>query len=145
MQRTPKTKPHREIARLAIAAGLIAFSLPLLPVYSDGSALFIFSRGWPLRLLISFFLIWWTNAFVVAVGIIYLRRGRVGVAGGVFLAVAMTLAIAIIQQVVNTAPHFGRWQTDLVLVLEIIEGGFLALAAARALGARAGDNLEEEH
>lgn len=145
MQTTPRTKPHREIARLAFGAGLIAFMLPLLPVYGDGSGLFIFSRGWPLQLLISFLLIWWTNALVVAVGILYLRRDRVGVAGGVFLAVALTLAIAIIQQVLNTAPHFGRWQTDLVLVLEIIEGGLLALAAARAIGARAADNLEEEH
>jgi hypothetical protein len=145
MQTTPRTKPHREIGRLAIGAGLIAFLLPLLPLYGDGSGLFIFSQGWPLRLLISFLLVWWTNAVVVAVGILYLKRDRVGVAGGLFLAAALTVAIAIIQQVLNTAPHFGRWQTDLVLVLEIIEGGLLALAGVRAIGARAADSIEEDH
>jgi hypothetical protein len=43
MQATPRTKPHREIGRLAIGAGLIAFLLPLLPLYGDGSGPFIFS------------------------------------------------------------------------------------------------------
>ncbi len=89
-------------------------------------------------MLISFLLAWWTNAVVVAVGILYLKRDRLGVAGGVFLAVALTLAITITRQVLDTAPHFGRWQTDLVLVLEIIVGGLLALAAVRAIGARSG-------
>jgi len=82
---------------------------------------------------------------VVAVGILYLKRDRVGVAGGLFLAAAMIVAIALIQQVLNTAPDFGRWQTDLILVLEITEGGLLALAAVRAIGARAADGLEDEH
>ena len=145
MQTTPRTKPHREIGRPAIAAGLIAFLLPLLPLYGDGSGPFIFSSGLPLRVLISFLLVWWTNAVVVAVGILYLKRERVGVAGGLFLAAALTVAIAIIQQVLQTAPHFGRWQTDLVLVLEIIEGCLLALAAVRAIGARAAVSIEEDH
>jgi hypothetical protein len=145
MQTTPRTKPHRGIRRLAVGAGLIAFLLPLLPLYGDGSGLFIFSQGWPLRLLISFLLVWWTNAAVVAVGILYLKRDRVGVAGGIFLAAALTVAIAIIQLVLQTAPHFGRWQTDVVLVLEIIEGGLLALAAVRAIDARVADNFEEDH
>jgi hypothetical protein len=145
MRTTPRTKPHRDIARLAIWAALIAVLLPLLPLYGDGSGPFIFSSGLPLRYLISFVLVWWTNAVVVAVGILYLRRDRVGVAGGLFLAAALTVAIAIIEQVLQTAPHFGRWQTDLVLVLEIIEGGLLALAAVRAIGARAADTFEEDH
>jgi hypothetical protein len=81
---------------------------------------------------------------VVAVGILYLKRDRVGVAGGIFLAAALTVAIAIIQLVLQTAPHFGRWQTDVVLVLEIIEGGLLALAAVRAIDARVADNFEED-
>lgn len=89
-------------------------------------------------MLISFLLAWWTNAAVVAVGILYLERDRLGVAGGVFLAVALTLAITITRQVLDTAPHFGRWQTDLVVVLEIIVGGLLAFAAVRAIGARSG-------
>ena len=132
MQTTPRTKPHGEIARIALWGGLIAFSLPLLPLYGDGSGPFIFSS----------LLVWWSNAVVVAVGILYLKRDRVGVAGGLFLAAALTVAIAIFQLLLQTAPHFGRWQTDLVLVLEIIEGGLLALAATRAIGVRAANDLE---
>jgi hypothetical protein len=64
---------NRDIGRLAIGAGLIAFLLPLLPLYGDGSGPFIFSSGLPLRVLISFLLVWWTNAVVVAVGILYLH------------------------------------------------------------------------
>ena len=142
MQTTPGTKPRREIARLALWAGLIAFSLPLLPLYGDGSGPFIFSSSLSLRFLISFLLVWWSNAVVVAVGILYLKRDRVGVAGGLFLAAALTVAITLIQLLLQTAPHFGRWQTDLVLVLEIIEGGLLALAATRAIGVRAANDLE---
>jgi hypothetical protein len=132
MQTTPGTERRREIERLAIGAALIAFLVPLLPLYGGS----IFSVGFPLRGLISYFLGWWTNTAVVAVGVLYLRRDRVGVAGGVFVAVALTLAITITRQVLETAPHFGRWDTDLLLILEIIEGGLLALAAVRAIGAR---------
>jgi hypothetical protein len=132
MQTTPGTELRREIVRLAIGAALIAFMVPLLPLYGGS----IFSVGLPLRGLISYFLGWWTTPAVVAVGILYLRRDRVGVAGGVFLAVALTLGITITGQVLQTAPHFGRWDTDLLLILEIIEGVLLALAAVRAIGAR---------
>lgn len=131
MQTTPSRELHREIVRLAIGAALIAFLLPLLPLY-HGS---IFSVGLPLRGLISFFLGWWTNVAVVAVGILFLRD-RIGVAGGIFVAVALALAFTITGQVLQTAPHFGSWQTDLFLVLEIIECVLLALAAVRAIGAR---------
>jgi len=122
MQTTPGREPRREIVRLATAAALIAVLLPLLPLYGGGSE-FIVSLGSPLRGLISFLLGWWTNAAVVAAGILYLKRDRVRVAGGVFVAVALTLAITITRQVLETAPHFGRWQTVLVLVLEIIGRG----------------------
>jgi cytosine/uracil/thiamine/allantoin permease len=104
MQTTPRTKPHREIARLAIWAGLIAFLLPLLPLYGDGSGPFIFSSGLSLRFLISFLLVWWTNAVVVTVGILYLRRDRIGVAGGLFLAAALTVAIAIYRASTPNSP-----------------------------------------
>ena len=132
---TPGSERHREIVRLATGAALIAVLLPLLPLYGGGSE-FIFSLGLPLRGLASFLLGWWTNAVVVGVGILYVRRDRVGVAAGVFVAVALTLALTITRQVLETAPHFGRWQTILVLILEIIEAVLLALAAVRAVGAR---------
>ena len=144
MQTTPRTKPHREIARLALGAALIAFLLPLLPLDGHGSGIFIFTEGSSLRFLISFFLVWWSKLVVVAVGILYLKRDRVGVAGGLFLAAAIAVAITIIQQGVLPL-DFGRWQTNLVLVLEMIEGGLLVLAAVRAIDARGPDGLEDEH
>jgi hypothetical protein len=51
MQTTPTTKPHRDIVRPALGAALIAFLMPLLPLYGDSSGLFIFSQGLPLRFL----------------------------------------------------------------------------------------------
>ncbi|MGH2540048.1 MAG: hypothetical protein ACRDGK_05975 [Actinomycetota bacterium] len=134
MGTTPVRDPLRGIVRLATGAALIAVLLPLLPWYG-GSSESIFSLGLPLRVLISFLLGSWTNAAVVAVGILFLKRDRVGVAAGVFVAVAMTLAITIAHQVLDTAPNFGPWQTVLFLVLQIIEGVLLAFAAARAIDA----------
>jgi hypothetical protein len=125
-------------------AALIAVVLPWLPMYGDASP-FIFSSALPLRYLISFLLVWRTNAVVVAVGILYLRRDRVGVAGGLFLAAAMTVAIAIIEQVLQTAPTSAAGRQTWSWVLEIIEGGLLALAAVRASGTRAADSFEEDH
>jgi hypothetical protein len=111
---------------------VIAFLLPFLPL--DGGS--VFSFGWPLRMLASYILGWWTTAAVVAVGIVFLRRGLVGVAGGVFMAVDLTIAITVTRQLLDTAPHFGRWQTDLFLTLEIVEGLLLGLAAVRAIRAQ---------
>jgi hypothetical protein len=114
----------------------VALVLPLLPVYGFGGELaFVFSFGLPLRGLISLFIGRWTSAIVVTAGIAFLRRDRLGVAGGVFAAVALGLAITIAAQIIETAPHFGRWQTDVVLALEIVEAILLAIAAARAIRA----------
>jgi hypothetical protein len=135
-QTTERSDVHRELVRLAIGAAVISLLLPLLPFYGGGSE-FVWSLGLPLRGLISVFLGWWTNAAVVAVAILFLRRDDLlGAAGGVFVALALTLAITITRQVLETAPHFGSWQTDVFLILEIIEGLLLTLAAVRAIGAR---------
>ena len=67
---------------------------------------------------------------------LFLGRDRIGVAGGIFVAVALTLAFTITRQVLETAPHFGSWRTDLFVMLEIMEGVLLSLAAVRAIGAR---------
>jgi hypothetical protein len=69
---------------------------------------------------------------------VLLRRDLVGVAGGVFAAVSLGLAITIVSQIVVTAPHFGRWQTVALLALETVEAILLALAAARAIAASRG-------
>jgi hypothetical protein len=70
---------------------------------------------------------------VAAVGIWLMKRDRAGPAGGVFLAVGLVVAIGIAGEVVATAPHFGRWQTDLLLALETVEAILLLLAGSRAL------------
>lgn len=133
-QTTERSDVHREVVRLAIGAAAISFLLPVLPVYGDGFG-FFWSFGLPLRGVISFLLGWWTNAAVAAVAILFLRQNRLGAAGGVFTALALVLAITITRQVIETAPHLGHWQTDVVLTLEIIEGVLLAVAAKRAIRA----------
>ena len=122
---------HRPIVRLAIGAAVIAFLLPLLPLYGGE---WILSQGYPWRTLISFFLGAWTNVALVAAGILFLKQDRLGVAGGFFAAVAVSLVMTITGLVVGTAPHFVLL-TFVYLTLEIIEGVLLAFAAVRAIRA----------
>jgi hypothetical protein len=124
----------RSTLRLAVVAVIVGFAIPLLPVFGlKGWQAFIFMQGLPVRVLILFFLRWWGSALVAAVGIWLMKRDRAGPAGGVFLAVGLVVAIGIAGEVVATAPHFGRWQTDLVLALETVEAILLLLAGSRAL------------
>jgi hypothetical protein len=131
MQMTTRSEGHRTIVRLAFGAAVIAFLLPLLPLYGGG---FIFSLGYPWRTLISYFLEAWTNVALVAAGILFLKQDRLGVAGGFFAAVALTLGMTITGLVVATAPHFVPL-TIVYLTLETIEGVLLAFAAVRAIRA----------
>jgi hypothetical protein len=131
MQMMRRSEGHRKIVRLAFGAAVIAFLLPLLPLYGGE---WILSQGYPWRTLISFFLGAWTNVALVAVGIFYLKQDRLGVAGGLFAAVALTLGMTITGLVVATAPHFVPL-TIVYLTLEIIEGVLLAFAAVRAVRA----------
>jgi hypothetical protein len=136
MQTVPRSDLRRAIVRFAVAAVLVGLVIPLLPVYGTGGQLrFVFSLGFPLRWLIEYFLGRWTSAIVVAAGILFLRRDQLSVAGGAFAAVALSLAIMTAMEIVDTAPRFGRWQTDVVLALEIAQTILVALAAARAIGA----------
>jgi hypothetical protein len=142
MQTVPRSDLRYAIVRLAVAAALVAIVIPLLPVYGFGGQLtFVFSFGLPLRGLISLFLGRWSGAIVVTAGIAFLRRDRLGVAGGIFGAVALGLLIMIFTQILETAPHFGRWQTDVVLALEIVQTILLALAAAQAISVSRTDEL----
>jgi hypothetical protein len=135
MQTTSRSDRRPAVVRLAGAGALIALLLPLLPVYGDGGrTVTIFSLGLPLRGLLEYLLGRWNSAMVVAVGILFLKRDRLGVAGGVFAAVALGMAITVVTQILITAPHFGRWQTVVVLTLEVVEVILLVLAAVRAIG-----------
>jgi hypothetical protein len=84
-------------------------------------------------LLIPFLLNWWGSALVAVVGIWFLKRDRGGPAGGVFLAVGLVAAIGIAGDILITAPHFGRWQTDVILALHTLEAILLSLAGLRAI------------
>ena len=121
--------------RLAVAAVIVGLAIPLLPLFGEGGRLaFIFSLGLPWRFLIYFyFLRWWGSALVAAVGIWFLKRDRAGPAGGVFLAVGLVVAIGVAGEVLVIAPHFSRWQYDVVLALEMAEAILLLLAGARVL------------
>jgi hypothetical protein len=84
-------------------------------------------------LLIPFFLVWWGSASVAVVGIWFLKRDRAGPAAGVFLAVGLVVAIGVAGQVLVTAPHFGHWQSDVILALETAEAVLLMLAGSRVI------------
>ena len=134
MHSTLPSDIRRSTLRLAVAAVIVGSAIPLLPVFGgDGLGKFIFSQGLPVRLLILYFLRWWGSAFVAVVGIWFLKRDRAGPAGGVFLALGLVVAIGTAGDVLVTAPHFGRWQTDLILALGTVEAILLTLAGSHAL------------
>jgi hypothetical protein len=81
-----RTHLDRDIVRPAIAAAVVAFLQPLLPIYGGSGPEFIFSLEYGLPALISFLLGWWTNVVLVALGILLLKHERVEAAGGLFLA-----------------------------------------------------------
>jgi hypothetical protein len=70
---------------------------------------------------------------VAVVGIRFLTRERAGPAGGVFLAVGLVVAIATAAEVLVAAPHFGRWQYDVIMALGTVEAILLTLAGSRAI------------
>jgi hypothetical protein len=120
--------------RLAVGAVIVGLAIPFLPIWGlGGGEPFIFSQGFPVRFLILYFLRWWGSASVAVVGIWFLKRGRAGRAGGVFLALGLVVAIGVAGEVLSTAPHFGRWQTDVELALETVEAILLIFAGSRAI------------
>jgi hypothetical protein len=124
----------RSTLRLAVAAVIVGLAIPLLPVFGEGGrGPFIFSQGLGARFLIVYLLRYWASAVVAMVGIWFLKRDRAGPAGGVFLAVGLVVAIGVAGEGLVTAPHFGRWQYDVVLVLETVEAILLMLAGSRAI------------
>ena len=134
MQATLPSDTRRSTLRLAVAAVIVGLAIPLLPVFGEGGRLaFIFSQGLPVRFLIIYLLRWWASALVALVGIWFLKRDRAAPAGGVFLAVGLVVAIGVAGEVLVTAPHFGRWQYDIVLALETVEAILLILAGSRAI------------
>jgi hypothetical protein len=133
MNSTLPSDIRRSILRLAVAAIIVGLAIPLLPVFGDGRLEFIFSYGPPWRVLIVFLLRWWPSPLVAVVGTWFFRRDQAGPAGGVFLAAGLVVAIGIAGEVLVTAPHFGRWQTDVVLALETVEAILLILAGWRAI------------
>jgi hypothetical protein len=133
----PSTLPsdiRRSTLRLAVAGVIVGLAIPLLPVFGEGGQLkFIFSYGLPVRLLITYLLQEWSSALVAVVGIWFLKRDRAGPAGGIFVAMGLVVAIGVVGDVLVTAPHFGRWQTDVVLTLETVEAILLTLAGSHAI------------
>jgi hypothetical protein len=134
MHSTLPSDIRRSTLRLAVAAVIVGLAIPLLPLFGEGGRLkFIFSQGLPVRFLIVYLLRWWGSALVAVVGVWFLKRDRAGLAGGVFLAVGLVVAIGTAGAVLVTAPHFGRWQFDVILALETAEAILLILAESRAI------------
>jgi hypothetical protein len=123
------TPPARSTAfPLALVAALIAFVIPLLPLYGDG-LVFLWDGGFPARVVIQVLLSRWTPAIVIAVGLLLLSRGRSSIAAGVFGAIALTIGLDIVGEVVLVGGVFSRWQSTLVVVLWAVEATLLAAAA----------------
>jgi hypothetical protein len=134
MHSTLPSDIRRSILRLAVAAVIVGLAIPLLPLFGEGGRPeFVFLQEFPTRFLILYLLRWWASAVVAVVGIWFLKRDRAGPAGGVFLAVGLVVAIGLAGEVLATAPHFGRWQTDVVLALETVEAILLMVAGSRAI------------
>lgn len=133
MHSTSPSEVRRSTLRLAVAAVIVGLAIPLLPVFGEDGP-FIFLLGLPVRVVVVYLLRWWGSALVAGVGIWFLKRDRSGPAGGIFLAVGLGAAIGIAGEVLVTAPHFGRWQTDVVLSLETVQAVLLMLAGLRAIG-----------
>ncbi len=134
MDSTTPTEARRLILRLAVAAVIVGFSTPLLPIFGNGVRPgFIFLQGLTWRFGFLYLLKWWGSTLVAAVGIWFLKRDRPGPAGGVFLAVGLVMAIGVVGDLVGTAPSFGLWQTDVLLALEAVEAILLVLAGSRAI------------
>ena len=134
MHSTLPSNIRRSTLRLAVAGVTVGLAIPLLPLFGEGGQLaFIFSQGLPWRFLIIYLLRWWASALVVVVGIWFLKRDRAGPAGGVFLAMGLVVAIGVAGEVLVAAPHFGRWQYDVILALGTVEAILLTLAGSRAI------------
>jgi hypothetical protein len=125
---------RRSTLRLAAAAVIVGLAIPLLPLFGEGGRPgFIFSQGLPWRFLIVYLLRWWGSALVAVVGIWFLKRDRADLAGGVFMAVGLVVAIGTAGEVLLAAPHFGRWQYDVILALQTVEAILLMFAGSRAI------------
>jgi hypothetical protein len=134
MHSTLPSDTRRLTLRLAVAGVIVGLVIPFLPIFGPGGRrAFIFSQGIPVRFVIVYSLRWWGSALVAVVGIWFLKHDRPGPAGGVFLAVGLVVAIGVAGEVLVTAPHFGRWQTDVILALETVEAILLMLAGSRAV------------
>jgi hypothetical protein len=106
-------------------------AIPLLPVFGGGGlGAFIFSQGLGVRFLSVYLLRWWGSALVAMVGIWSLKGDLAGPGGGVFLAVGLVVAIFAAGDVIATAPHFDRWQTDVLVALQIVAAILLTLAGS---------------
>ena len=136
MHSTLPSDVRRSTLRLSVAAVIVGLAIPLLPVFGEGGrGPFIFSQGLGARFLIVYLLRYWASAVVALVGIWFLKRDRAGPAGGVFLALGLVVAIGTAGDVLLTAPHFGRWQTDLIFALGAVEAILLTLAGSRLISA----------
>jgi hypothetical protein len=141
MQTLPESEVRRSVLRLAVAAALVAFLIPVLPLSGPFGGRFTYSLGSP-QVLIAYLLVRSSSAIVVTMGIWFLRRDHLGIAGGIFAAVALFGTILVAEDVLITAPHFGReWPADVIIAIEIAETILLALAATRAIGASRSDTV----
>src|SRR5919201_2569491 len=135
MQTEPRVDVRQANLRLAVAAALVALVIPVVSFYGPLGGRFVYSLGGP-RVLVEFLLGRCSSAIVLTMGILFLRRGDLGIAGGTFAAVALYGTLLVAEGILGIAPHFGRWwPADVVIGMEIAETILVAVVAARAIGA----------
>jgi hypothetical protein len=129
-------RPSRTSAASAMAFGVGALvmelALLLLPLVDGSSAVSMgLGAGFPIRLLVAYFLKLFTQAVAILIGLWLLRRGRARIASGVFVALLVILGLQVIPSVLTLGDGW-VWQGMVVLGLQTIECALLFLAARAA-------------
>ncbi|MGZ4115005.1 MAG: hypothetical protein ACXVQT_08015 [Actinomycetota bacterium] len=137
MQRPDIARDRPQLVfRLGVTALVIHVLVPLLPFYGNG---FQFFWQWVpdsvrLRFVLEYVVNGWNGAVALVFGILMIRRDRVAVAGGVFVAIAVVVAAGVIGQVIpQPSSVLHEWRADVVLGLKTIEAATLVVAASMAL------------
>jgi hypothetical protein len=119
----------------AVSALVVELAFLLVPLNVDGSNI-LFSglslrEGFPLRVNVAWILTLLSQAVVILIGLMLLRRGREAMASGLFLGLLVILGIRLTNEVLTT-PFGWPWQTAVYIGLQMVECVLLLLAARAA-------------
>ena len=103
----------------------------LVPLYDGSSVLSsVLGEGFPFRAQVAYFIMLFSQAVAILIGVMLLRRGRATLASGVFVGLLVIIGLRVISSVLTIDGWV--WQTAAVVGLETIECVLLILAARAA-------------